>query len=110
MIIYRVEITLRPEIEGEWLHWMRKVHIPDVLRTGCFVECRTYKLMDAGATEPVYVMQYLCRSLNNYERYRDNFAPGLQKKHAELFAGRFRGSRQLLEEVWSAESTTAGPG
>lgn len=110
MIIYRVEITLRPEIEGEWLHWMRKVHIPDVLRTGCFVECRTYKLMDAGATEPVYVMQYLCRSLKDYERYRDNFAPRLQKEHAELFAGRFRGSRQLLEEVWSAESTTAGPG
>jgi len=99
MIIYRVEIALQPEIETEWLQWMREVHIPDVLRTGCFLECRTYKLVNAEATEPVYVMQYLCRSLKDYERYRDNFAAGLQKEHAELFAGRFRGSRQLLEEV-----------
>ena len=110
MIIYRVEITLRPEIETEWLQWMREMHIPDVLRTGCFRECRTYKLVSSGATEPVYVMQYLCRSLNDYDRYRENFASGLQMEHAKLFAGRFRGSRQLLEEVWPAQSTTAAPG
>ena len=53
----------------------------------------------------VYVMQYHCQSLEEYHRYRDNFAPALQKEHSDRFAGRFRGARQLLEEV--AEATPA---
>jgi hypothetical protein len=45
------------------------------------------------------VMQYRCRSVEEYHRYRDNFAPALQKEHSDRFAGRFRGSRQVLEGI-----------
>ena len=99
MILYSVTITLQPDIESEWVDWMQLVHIPDVLRTGCFFECRTYKVLEPDGNEPTYVMQYHCRSLEEYHRYRDNFAPALQKDHSDRFAGRFRASRQLLEEV-----------
>ena len=107
MIIYRVEITLDAGIESEWLDWMKRVHVPDVVRTGCFSECQIYKVIDPTSTEPVYVMQYQCRSLEDYHRYRDNFAPALRKEHSDRFAGRFRGSRQLLEEVSAAISARA---
>ena len=99
MILYRVEITIAAEIESEWLDWMNRVHIPDVLRTGCFSECRTYKVIDSDRAEPIYVLQYECQSLDDYHRYRENFAPALQKEHSDRFAGRFRGARQLLQEV-----------
>ena len=99
MIIYSVTITIEAGVESEWLDWMKRVHVPDVVRTGCFSECRIYKLVDPTAAEPGYVMQYHCRSLEEYHRYRDNFAPTLQKEHTDKFAGRFRGARQLLEEV-----------
>ena len=99
MIIYSVEITIDAGIESEWLDWMKRVHVADVVRTGCFSECRIYKVVDSAAAEPSYVMQYQCRSLEEYHRYRDSFAPALQKKHSDRFAGRFRGSRRLLEEV-----------
>jgi hypothetical protein len=102
MIIYRVEITLEPSIECEWLEWMKRVHVRDVVRTGCFSECRIYKVIDSTSSEPVYVMQYQCPSVEEYHRYRDNFAPAIQKEHADRFAGRFHGSRQLLEDVSSA--------
>ncbi len=104
MIIYSVSITLEPQIEAEWLGWMRNVHIPDVLRTGCFTSCRIYKALDATHDAPSYVMQYRCGSLDDYHRYRDNFAAALQKDHTDRFAGRFRASRQILEEVANVRS------
>jgi Domain of unknown function (DUF4286) len=99
MIIYHVEITIEAGIEPDWLDWMQRVHVPDVMRTGCFSVCRIYKVVDSAAVEPVFVMQYHCRSLEEYHRYRDHFASALQKEHSDRFPGRFRGSRQILEEV-----------
>jgi len=104
MMIYSVTITLEASIESEWTDWMTKVHVPDVLRTGCFSDCRMSKVLGLGSEEPSYVLQYQCRSLEEYHRYRDNFAPALQKDHSDRFAGKFRGSRQLLEEVARIES------
>jgi hypothetical protein len=98
-VVYSVTIVLQAEIESEWIAWMNEVHIPDVLRTGCFEQCRVYKVLDAEKEEPTYVMQYHCRSREEYQRYRENFAPALQKDHSNRFAGRFRGSRQLLEQI-----------
>ena len=108
MIIYSVAIAIEAGIESEWLAWMTRVHVPDVVRTGCFSECRIYKLVDSTAADPSYVMQYHCRSLEEYHRYRDNFAPALQKEHSDRFAGRFRGARQLLEEVAQATREQEG--
>ena len=99
MIIYSVTIVIEAAIEMEWIEWMTRVHVPDVLRTGCFVACRTYKAVDSDASERTYVLQYQCRSMEDYQRYRDTFAAALQKDHTERFAGRFRGSRQVLEQV-----------
>lgn len=97
MIIYSVTITIEASIEAEWLDWMKRVHVPDVLRTGCFSECRMRKII--GAEEVSYVLQYSCPSLEEYHRYRDNFAPALQKEHTDRYRGQFRGARQLLEEI-----------
>ena len=99
MIIYQVAITIEASIESEWRDWMKRVHVPDVVRTGCFTECRIYKVIESDGPDPSYVMQYQCPSQEEYHRYRENFAPALQKEHTDKFAGRFRGVRQLLEEV-----------
>jgi hypothetical protein len=99
MIIYSVTVIIEPAVEQEWLDWMQRVHVPDVLRTGCFSECTFGKAVESDASEPTYVLQYRCESLDEYRRYRDNFAPALQKDHTDRYAGRFRASRQLLEEV-----------
>jgi hypothetical protein len=87
MVVYQVTITLRSEIEAGWLEWMRDHHVPEVLRTGCFRRCVTY------------VFRYECDSKAAYERYRREFAPAMQKEHTERYAGKFRGSRMVLEEV-----------
>jgi Domain of unknown function (DUF4286) len=108
MIIYEVEITIETAIESEWLDWMKRVHVPDVVRAGCFSECRIYKVIESDAADVRYVMQYHCRSLEEYHRYRDGFATALQKEHSDRFAGRFRGARQLLEQVAAAAPAPEG--
>lgn len=98
MIIYSVTIVLEPEIESDWVDWMSRVHVPDVLRTGCFIQSRMFRVVDA-ADSPTYVLHYHCRSLEDYQRYKDTFAAILQSQHTERYAGRFRASRQILEDV-----------
>ncbi len=99
MIIYSVTVIIEPAAEQEWLAWMQRVHVPDVLRTGCFSECRIGRALESPSNEPAYVLQYRCESLAEYHRYRDNFAAALQKDHTDRYAGRFRASRQLLEQI-----------
>jgi hypothetical protein len=103
MIIYSVTIAIQASIESEWVNWMNKVHVPDVLRTGCFLQSHFYKVLASEDDELTYVLQYRCRSLDEYHRYRDNFAPALQKEHSDRFSGRFRGSRQLMDEIGTIE-------
>jgi len=99
MIIYSVTVAIEAAMEREWLDWMRRVHVPDVLRTGCFAGATIYKLLEPKSNEPTYGIQYRCSSMAEYQRYRDHFAAALQKEHGDRFNGLFRASRQILEEV-----------
>lgn len=99
MIVYSVTVTIQPEIEKLWHDWMKQVHIPDVLRTGCFLDCSVYKIREPDTEQPSYILQYRCPSLEDYHRYRETFAPVLQKEHSDRFSGRFTASRLVLEEV-----------
>ena len=99
MIIYSVMVTIEAAMEREWLVWMRRVHVPDVLRTGCFAGATISKLVEPKRDEPTYVIQYRCSAMEEYQRYRDHFAAALQKEHSDRFSGRFRAFRQILKEV-----------
>jgi len=99
MIIYSVTVTIEAAIEREWLDWMQRVHVPDVLRTGCFTGATIYKMFEPTSDEQTYVIQYQCSAMAEYQRYRDHFAAALQKEHSDRFSGRFLASRQILEEV-----------
>ena len=99
MIIYSVMVTIEAALAREWLDWMRRVHVPDVLRSGCFTGASVYKMLEPTDDEQTYVIQYQSSALAEYQRYRDHFAAALQKEHSDRFSGRFRASRQILEEV-----------
>ena len=99
MVVYSVSVTIDAAVESTWLDWMTRVHVPEVVATGCFSDCRIHKVIEAEPGDSTYVLQYRAASLDEYHRYRDTFAAALQKDHTDRFAGRFRASRQLLEEI-----------
>lgn len=101
MIIYNVTVNVEEDIHDEWIEWMKTKHIPDVMNTGCFKTYRMFRLItrQQGETGITYAIQYEADSWDDYDRYRLQYAPALQKEHAEKFEGKFYAFRTLLETV-----------
>jgi Domain of unknown function (DUF4286) len=85
----------------EWLEWMKQVHIPEVMNTGCFQDYKILKLITNVPDDPGIniAIQYRAISLGDYYRYRDEYAPILQKKTLEKYGENITAFRSLLEEV-----------
>jgi hypothetical protein len=101
MIIYNVTIYIDKNIENDWLHWMRKTHIQDVMNTGHFSSFKIYKLLvpSNSSNEIAYNIQYECKSLDDYNEYQEKHAARLQKEHALKFQNKVKAARSLMEEI-----------
>lgn len=99
MIIYNVTVSIDEAIHPEWLLWMRQTHIPDVMQTGLFHECRISKIHAEEEGGVTYAIAYLSESMDHLQRYKAEHAPRLQKEHSERFAGRFAAFRTIMEVV-----------
>ncbi len=99
MIIYNVTVSIDEDIHEEWVSWMKSIHIPEVLGTGMFVESRFTRVIGEEEGGKTYSIQYLCESMDIYEKYQSDFAPDLQKSHNDKYAGKFAAFRTLLNVV-----------
>jgi len=100
MILYNVTVNIDHSVHDEWLKWMKTIHIPQVMQTGMFVESRLCKLIgDEHSGGVTYSIQYVCRNIEDYETYRDKFAPDLQAEHAIRYKDKFVAFRTLLEII-----------
>ncbi len=100
MIIYNVTVNIENDVHDEWLKWMQEIHIPEVMDKGIFKESRMFRVLadeDSGGT--TYAIKYTCNNMEEYEKYRDEFAPALQKAVADKYADKFVAFRTLLETV-----------
>ncbi len=89
MVFYSVNISVKIEVESEWLDWMKNVHIPNVLKTGYFNSYKIFKVLIPSNVnnEVTYVVQYECDSFEKYKEYSEMQSPRLQKEHAAKFVG-----------------------
>lgn len=99
MIIYNVTVNVEDDIREEWLSWMKQVHIPDVMRTGLFLENKICKVLGVDDEGTTYSVQYTCKNMDDYNRYQAEFASRLQKEHSDKFREKFVAFRSLLEIV-----------
>ncbi|MFM9056471.1 MAG: DUF4286 family protein [Bacteroidota bacterium] len=99
MIIYNVTLNVDTDEVERWLSWMLDVHIPDVMRTGMFLDYRLCRVLAEEQGGLTYAVQYTCSDMATYERYRDEFAPALQAETMKHFGGKFVAFRTLLEVV-----------
>lgn len=100
MIIYNVTVNVEAGIHDEWLHWMKSVHLPEVMATGCFKEHRFLKLLQPAPEEGVtYAIQYMAENMEAYNHYQEQFAPALQAQTKARYGDKAFAFRTLLEEV-----------
>jgi hypothetical protein len=101
MIIYNVTVNVEDEIHTDWIAWIKKKHIPEVMNTGFFVDYKICKVLSTQEDETghTYAIQYTCKSMNNLEAYQKKHASVLQKKHLDRYKGKFVAFSTLLEVV-----------
>lgn len=100
MIIYNVTVKVEAAIANEWLLWMQKEHIPEVMQTGCFTEYKIVRLLEVDDTEgPTYAIQYNAESKAIYNQYIANYAPSLRDKTYQKWGNRFIAFRSVMEVV-----------
>lgn len=95
-VLYEVRVRVDRAIAVEWLAWMEAVHLPEIMATGCFRRCTVMRADEevAGGREG-FVLEYLARSPESFERYRTLHAPAIQQAHTQRYAGRFEATRQV---------------
>ncbi len=101
MILYNVTVTIDPQIEAEWVEWMKNVHIPEVMNTGCFEEHKFLRLVTErpDVDGNTYAIQYFATDGKQIDIYMEKHAPGLRQSHAEKYGNKMAAFRTLLEEV-----------
>jgi hypothetical protein len=100
MLLYNVTVGVDKDIEADWLAWMKAKHMPDVLRTGMFVNSKIYRVLhdqDDGTVS--YSVQYFAKDLDHFQQYLEKFAPALIEEHKARFLNKHVAFRTLLEEV-----------
>jgi hypothetical protein len=105
MICYNVTVQIDPSVMEDWVSWMKKVHIPDVMNTGMFISASMYRLQDIEQTDPTFVIQYTCLTMYDLECYQQRYAPALQEAHKMRYSDKYVAFRTIMEqeEVWSSE-------
>jgi len=99
MILYNVTVSIDPGIQEDWTRWMREVHIPDVLATGCFLESRLSRIHGEEEGGVTFSVMYLSPSQEMYDKYQETFAPKLQADHNQKFGGKFAAFRTVLNVI-----------
>ena len=97
MIIYNVTIKLEKGIEKEWVEWMKQEHMPELLRTGLFVDSRLCRLLEQDEHEgKTYVAQYFCDSMEHYQTYISEYAQKMRDKGFKRFGNQFIAFRTVM--------------
>lgn len=108
MLLYNVTVTIDLDVHEDWLRWMQKTHIPDVMITGMFISYRLSRLIGHDHTDAeIYSIQYAVKDMDLLQRYLTEFAPELQKQHKERYDGKYAVFRTVMEVVDHNELTAA---
>jgi hypothetical protein len=100
MIIYNVTLKVEKQVSGEWITWMKTEHMPDLMATGLFTDCRLSRLLEQDETDGfTFTAQYICNSLAEYNTYIDEYATEMRDKALKLFAGKFVAFRTIMEVI-----------
>ncbi len=99
MFIYNVTISVDKTAHDEWMKWMQDVHMPDVIKTGCFIDSRMLKVLNVEDEGITYSAQYTFLEMSDMEEYQSKHAQRLQKEALDKFKDKFVAFRTLLEII-----------
>jgi hypothetical protein len=98
MIIYNVTVKVDKGVAKEWVAWMKKEHIPDLMKTGLFIDYRLCRILEQDESEGItYTAQYFCDNLEHYNTYINEHAQKMRDKGLSRFGSKFVAFRTVME-------------
>ena len=100
MFIYNVTFKIAWSIHDEWLAWMKEVHTPAVIATGCFINAAILRLLEVDESDgPTYAIQYHAESKAAYNQYIEKFAPAFREEMFGKWSNNFIAFRSVMQVV-----------
>ena len=100
MILYNITFNVSPDIEQDFINWMKDIHIPEVMDTGMFLEHKFFRLLhesEDGSTN--YCIQYFTESMAQMIDYEKEHAAVLRTKTHGRYGDKVVAFRTLLETI-----------
>ncbi|HLT51621.1 MAG TPA: DUF4286 family protein [Arenibacter sp.] len=90
MYIYNITTNIEESVQEDWLHWMRDIHIPEMLATGKFSKALMTKvIVEEEMGGSTFSVQYTTNSRETLDKYYEEDADRLANKGTERFGGKF---------------------
>jgi hypothetical protein len=99
MYIYNVTVKIDLDVKDLWIKWMKEVHIPMVMQTGCFLDYKMLRLMLDEEDGDTYAIQYYVDSIEILEQYQKEHGPDLRNETEKIFKDRYVAIRSVLEVI-----------
>lgn len=97
-IMYNITAKVDLDVHQDWLMWMKRVHVPDVMATGCFLEHKICRLLGVDESDGItYAVQYVSPDMNTFQRYQAEHARYLQQEHQTRYEGKYVAFRTLMK-------------
>ncbi len=100
MIIYNITYNIDPEIEQEWLDWMRQVYSEKIRSTELVSSLRILRLLteiDNGGITYSFQMEF--EKTDFLARFEEMYQQAFEGDHHSRFEGKYVSFRSLLKEV-----------
>lgn len=100
MFIYNVTTKIDWSIHDEWVLWMKNIHMPELVATGCFTHTQLVRLLDTDEQDgPTYAAQYFAKNKSDYNRYIEKYADSYRKKIYDQWGDQLASFRSLMQIV-----------
>lgn len=101
IFLYDITIAIDPSVEEEWLQWMHKEHIPEVMDTGKFTEQGLFRVVASGQGENLtsYSMKFYGENMKELQLYADIHTPELQQKINQRWPDKLTAFRTKVESI-----------
>lgn len=100
MFVYNVTTKVAHTIATNWLQWLKEIHIPEIIDTGCFTNATVLQILEIDESEgPTYAVQYFAESKSNYNLYIEKFANSMRQKAFDKWGDQFIAFRTFMQIV-----------
>lgn len=84
MIIYNITCKVDRSVHSEWLVWIKKEYIPDILSAAFFYHGQLVKLLYVDETDgPTYALQLYAQTIENYQQFISGSGATLLRRQQE---------------------------